>query len=76
MAFNLPEIMLEIISSPAIRGQAYLDPGSGSFILQLLIASLVGIGFALRGYWGKITGFFRKDKGESASEDDQAADEK
>ena len=67
--------MVEILTSPAIKGNAYLDPGSGSFILQLLIASLVGIGFALRSYWGKIAGFFRKDKGEGASEDEKAVDE-
>ena len=40
---------------------AYLDPGSGSFILQVLVASLVGIGFALRGYWSKVVKFFRKE---------------
>jgi hypothetical protein len=48
---------------------AYLDPGSGSFILQVLIASLVGIGFTLRAYWGKITKFFNKGS-EDASEDE------
>jgi hypothetical protein len=75
MSVHLSEIMAEILTSPALKGNAYLDPGSGSFILQLLIASLVGIGFALRSYWGKITGLFRKDKGEGASGDDQAANE-
>jgi hypothetical protein len=75
MPVHIPEIMVEILTSPAIKGQAYLDPGSGSFILQLLVASLVGIGFALRSYWGKITGFFRKNKGEDASEDVKTADE-
>jgi len=42
----------------------YLDPGSGSFILQVILASLVGIGFVLRGYWGKVKGLFRKDQTE------------
>ena len=37
---------------------AYLDPGSGSVLLQLLIAALLGIGIALRAYWGKIKGLF------------------
>ena len=43
---------------------AYLDPGSGSFILQVLVASLVGIGFALRSYWSKLIKIFRKDQTE------------
>ena len=33
---------------------AYLDPGSGSFLLQLLIAALLGVGITLRATWSKI----------------------
>jgi hypothetical protein len=36
----------------------YLDPGSGSFLVQLLIAALLGIGVAVRASWGKIKGWF------------------
>ena len=36
----------------------YLDPGSGSFILQLLIAALLGLGVALRASWGKLKSRF------------------
>ena len=36
----------------------YLDPGSGSFIIQILIAVLLGLGVAIRASWGKIKGFF------------------
>jgi hypothetical protein len=45
---------------PQPGNQAYLDPGSGSFILQLLIASLVGAAFILKTYWRRIIGFFSK----------------
>jgi len=37
---------------------AYLDPGSGSFLLQLLIAALLGAGIALRASWSKVKKFF------------------
>jgi len=37
---------------------AYLDPGSGSVIIQLLIAALLGVGIAVRASWGKIKGLF------------------
>jgi len=33
---------------------AYLDPGTGSFILQMLIATLLGILLAVRLFWAKI----------------------
>ncbi len=36
----------------------YLDPGSGSFLIQLLIATVLGLGIALRASWGKIKGLF------------------
>lgn len=36
----------------------YLDPGSGSFLIQLLIAAVLGLGIALRASWGKIKGLF------------------
>ena len=36
----------------------YLDPGSGSFLIQLLIATLLGLGIVLRASWSKIKGWF------------------
>ncbi len=41
------------------RPLAYLDPGSGSFILQLLVAALFGALFLVKVYWGKIKTFFQ-----------------
>lgn len=47
----------------------YLDPGSGSFILQVLIASFVGIGFAMRRYWSTLKNIFRKNSKEVEFDD-------
>lgn len=41
------------------RPQAYLDPGSGSYFVQLLLASLMGGLFVLGIYRKKVTDFFR-----------------
>lgn len=40
----------------------YLDPGTGSFIIQILLAGLLGIGVAVKIYWKKIVAFFKRDK--------------
>jgi hypothetical protein len=32
----------------------YLDPGSGSFLIQLLIAAIAGAGIAIAASWSKI----------------------
>jgi hypothetical protein len=36
----------------------YLDPGSGSLIIQIVIAALLGIGVAVRASWGSIKKLF------------------
>lgn len=38
---------------------AYLDPGTGSLILQVLIASLVGAFFVLKNFWKKVVFFLK-----------------
>jgi len=45
----------------ASRDFAYLDPGSGSFIIQLVIATVLGSLFIIKGYWKKIVAFFIKN---------------
>ena len=46
-----------IILSLVPKQLTYLDPGSGSFILQILLASLLGISIAIATFWRKIRGF-------------------
>jgi hypothetical protein len=42
---------------------AYLDPGSGSYLIQLLAAGLLGGLFVLRLSWGRIRAFFARRRG-------------
>jgi hypothetical protein len=37
---------------------AYLDPGSGSYLIQILIAALLGGGFVIKAFWRQISTFF------------------
>ncbi len=37
--------------------QAYIDPGTGSFLLQMLLAALLGLLMTLRLYWRKLKSF-------------------
>ena len=59
-----------------IREDPYLDPGSGSFLIQLIIASLLGAAFVLRTSWSKIKSFFKRtpdgveDEAEDQDEDE------
>lgn len=51
------------------RPNAYLDPGSGSYLLQLLIAGALGALFALRVYWKRVRGFLLRLIGRSQEEE-------
>jgi len=63
------------LGTTLFRLHAYLDPGSGSFILQLILASLVGIGFFFRSFWMKLINKFRKPNMEAEEEDEDAGNE-
>jgi hypothetical protein len=52
----------------------YLDPGSGSFLIQLAIAALLGLGVAVRAYWSRIKGWFGV-KPKTDDEDDEPDEE-
>lgn len=39
---------------------AYIDPSSGSYFLQLLLASLLGALFALKVFWRRVRAFFAR----------------
>jgi len=45
---------------PLRHVHAYVDPGSGSYILQLLVAGLFGALFAVRVFWARIKGFLSR----------------
>jgi hypothetical protein len=48
----------------------YLDPGSGSFIIQIAIAALLGLGVALRASWGSIKKYFGAKQKPEENDDD------
>ncbi len=46
---------------------AYLDAGSGSMIIQLLIGGFAAAGVAMRMYWKRIKGIFGRGDDDEAS---------
>lgn len=64
-------LLLVFVLSFTNSAFAYLDPGSGSYILQMLIAGILGSLYAIKLYWAKIVNFF---KGNSSIEDDSLED--
>ena len=60
-------LVLSFLPLPAM---AYLDPGTGSIILQGAIAGIAVAWFTIKMYWYKLASFFGKKPPESLLEDD------
>ncbi len=59
-------VALAVALWPA-NARAYIDPGTGSFVIQGIIAAVVGAGFALKVFWKRIVSALT---GRSPVEDD------
>ena len=70
LVLGLYVLILSFLLFPA-NAYAYLDPGTGSYILQLALAALVGALFAVRLFWGRIKSFFKGlfSRGEGETQD-------
>jgi hypothetical protein len=41
---------------------AYLDPGTGSYLLQLALAGMLGASYAVKHFWARIKGVFTRSR--------------
>ena len=48
----------------------YIDPGSGSYILQMIIAAVLGVSFFFKNFWLSIKAFFTGKKPKKEDEND------
>lgn len=66
--------MTEIVAIANLLAKptGYLDPGSGSYLLQLLIAGALGALFALRLYWSRVREFIASIFNRSEDEEEHS----
>lgn len=50
--------MLALLAILPVNAHAYLDPGTGSYVLQFLLAALFSSLFFIKKYWHKLISFF------------------
>jgi hypothetical protein len=48
----------------------YIDPGSGSYLVQVIIAGVLAVVLYFKNGWIKIKSFFSKNKKDDPSKDD------
>jgi hypothetical protein len=58
----LPAVALTVLISPILLQLAYgyLDPGTGSYIIQLLIGGLLGGLFAIGLFWKRVIAYVKR----------------
>ena len=61
----LPVLVLLLAFERPVHG--YLDPGSGSVLLQVLLGGFAAVGVVARLYWHRVTAIFRRHEGDDGS---------
>jgi hypothetical protein len=51
---------------------AYIDPGTGSFVLQVVVGALLGASVAAKMYWSRLRGFIAGRFGRRPRSDEPA----
>jgi hypothetical protein len=70
-ALGVVALGLLTMSSPA---WAYLDPGTGSMIISAIVGLFATVGLAVKTYWYKLKGFFRRDERRADAQTQPAVD--
>ncbi len=56
------------LGAPATAQALYLDPATGSILLQMIVGGVAGAVMLMKLYWRRLTGFF----GSSEAKDDES----
>lgn len=56
---------------------AYLDPGTGSLVMQFIVGGILAVGVFVKAYWSKIKALFggKKSSADSSKSDSKTKEE-
>jgi len=57
---RLVVLLLIPLFGTARFAHAYVDPGSGSFLFQMLVAGMLSLAFTVRHYWSQVRSYVRR----------------
>ena len=63
---KIATIALLLVATPA---WAYLDPGTGSMLLQVILGGVAAVGVAIKMFWHRIIAVFKPRSSDSAGND-------
>ena len=66
--FSVSAALFFAAAQPA---QAYIDPGTGGMLVQLLLGGIAGLMVIIKLYWARLKEFFRRKPSPSSDVDGQ-----
>lgn len=51
-------VLGSVVLAKTVAG--YIDPGTGSYVLQIAIAFLIGLAFSIKVFWKRIAAFLHR----------------
>ena len=63
---KIATIALLLVATPA---WAYLDPGTGSMLLQVILGGVAALGVAIKMFWHRIVAVFKPRSSDGAGND-------
>jgi hypothetical protein len=61
------------LGASATTASAYVDPGSGSLVLQLVLGGVASLAFLAKHYWQRLTAMFRPATSNSDGSSDSSS---
>lgn len=65
-------LMLVFVAVTVTPVHAYLDPGTGSFVLQMILGGVAGVALLVRIYWQKFLDLFRAKTNDAGNSGERA----
>jgi hypothetical protein len=57
-----PVLLAALVVSLPVPAHAYVDPGTGAMLLQLLLGGVAGAAVVAKLYWARLRSLFKKSK--------------
>ena len=67
--FKTQLVLLSLLRERTSQSQNYLDPGTGSMILQVILGGVAGAAVAVKVFWHRIIAFIPSRSNDSSSAD-------
>ncbi len=70
--FSALTVLMPLLLMPGANAFAYVDPGTGSMILQVILGGFAALAVVGKLYWHRFIAFFRRGKSGNSHSDSES----